>query len=294
MKFRGLFVGLTTIDIQYFVDVFPGANKKVKTGSPEIMVGGPAANAAVAFSALNKGVYFISAAGKHGFSDFITQDFQNHNLEFIDLLDDKSYQPVIASVVTAENGDRNIFTHHPKTIHPCIAPKQILDEIKPEIILLDGFYPEFSVALAREAKQRKIPVVLDCGSWKPQFQELLSLADIAICSSDFYPPLCSSVNEVFNFLEKCGIGAFAISRGAESILVSHAGNKGEIAVDNIISVDTLGAGDILHGAFCYYYLFEHQFNLALTKAAKLASFSCKYRGTREWLSDLDVYLTKNN
>jgi len=38
-QFRGLFAGLTTIDIQYFVDVFPSSNKKVKTALPKITSG---------------------------------------------------------------------------------------------------------------------------------------------------------------------------------------------------------------------------------------------------------------
>ena len=57
MKKNGLFLGLTTIDIQYFVDSFPASNVKVKTHPPEIMVGGPATNAAVAFAHLNGAVH---------------------------------------------------------------------------------------------------------------------------------------------------------------------------------------------------------------------------------------------
>jgi len=294
MKFKGLFVGLTTVDIQYFVDVFPEANKKVKADAPKIFVGGPAANAAVAFSSLNDGAFLISLVGENSFSDFIMKDFQDHNFQFIDLSSDENNQPVIASVVTSGNGERNIFTHHPVVVGTRLQPKQILDNIEPEIILLDGFYPEFGIALAREAKKRRIPVVLDCGSWKPQFQELLPLADVVICSSDFHPPTSSSTKEVCDFLEKFGIKRMAISRGEKSILCRENGNEKEIAVENVNAADTLGAGDFLHGAFCYYYLFERQFITALEKASRIASFSCKFKGTREWLSYLGVYLTKNN
>ncbi|RIJ47735.1 sugar kinase [Maribellus luteus] len=293
MKFKGLFVGLTTIDIQYFVDVFPEANQKVKAGAPEMLVGGPATNAAVTFSALNNGAFLIGSVGENSFSDLVRDDFEIHNVHFTDLSVEKANQPVIATVVTSGNGDRNIFTHHPLPLKPIHLPEQILDEIKPEIVMLDGFYPEFSLALAREARNRKIPVVLDCGSWKPHLPELLPFVDIAICSSDFYPPFCSSPTEVFDFLNELGIQAGAISRGGESILFRKGKNESEIQVENILPLDTLGAGDVLHGAFCYYYLLQREFASALAKASRIASFSCNFKGTRQWLTYLGDYLSKN-
>ena len=67
MQYSGLFIGLTTIDIQYFVDTFPESNRKVKTEAPEIFVGGPATNAAVAFAKLNNGAFLASPVGKNPF-----------------------------------------------------------------------------------------------------------------------------------------------------------------------------------------------------------------------------------
>lgn len=74
--FKALFVGLTTIDIQYLVEEFPKPNTKVKASNPEIFIGGPAANAAVAFSRLNGEAHLVSAIGKNAFSDQIYDDFQ--------------------------------------------------------------------------------------------------------------------------------------------------------------------------------------------------------------------------
>lgn len=293
MKFKGLFIGLTTVDIQYFVDVFPEANQKVKAAAPEMLIGGPATNAAIAFSALNNGAFLISSVGENSFSDLVRNDFDIHNVYLTDLSAEKAIQPVIATVVTSGNGDRNIFTHHPLPLKPIHLPEQILDEINPEIVMLDGFYPDFSVALAREAQSRKIPVVLDCGSWKTHLPELLPFVDIVICSSDFYPPSCSLPADIFDFLNELGIQSAAISRGGDSILLRLGKKESEIQVENVLPKDTLGAGDILHGAFCYYYLLEREFTSALTKASRVASFSCKFKGTRQWLTYLGDYLSKN-
>ncbi|MFN7658917.1 MAG: PfkB family carbohydrate kinase, partial [Dolichospermum sp.] len=54
-------------------------------------------------------------------------------------------------------------------------------------------------------------------------------------------------------------------------------------VPTIQPVDTLGAGDIFHGAFCHYIL-ENSFVQALELAANTAAKACQYFGTRNWLN----------
>lgn len=284
-NFRGLFVGLTTIDIQYFVDSFPAANKKVKTNTPEILIGGPATNAAVAFSFLNKNAFLATATGSNSFSDFIENDFNATGIHHFDLTENQDKNPVIASVITSrENGDRNIFTHHPAAIQPTVSPEVLFEKTKPQILLLDGFHPEFSLACAKLAKEKGIPVIVDGGSWKPQYSELIPLIDIIICSSDFYPPGIVDNTKLFDFFEAAGIKKSAISRGGKSILFSAEKGRGEVPVKTAKVVDTLGAGDFLHGAFCYYYLVtDFNFQQALEKASELATYSCRFQGTREWL-----------
>lgn len=284
MQFNGLFIGLTTIDIQYFVDLFPESNKKVKTLEPDILVGGPATNAAVAFSHLNNGAYLASALGGNSFNSFVENDFYITKIKHFDLVDGQNVNPVIASVVTSNNnGDRNIFTHHPGKIQSGISVNRLFTNVKPDIILLDGFYPEFSIECAKLAKRNNATVVIDGGSWKPQYKELIKFADVIICSEDFHPPECKSSQQVFNYLQTRGINRIAISRGDKSILFQEGQTQGEIAVSAINAVDTLGAGDFLHGAFCYFYQKSNDFKNALRMASIISSFSCQYKGTRKWL-----------
>lgn len=282
MKYSALFIGLTTIDIQYFVDQFPKSNIKVKTRPPELLVGGPATNASVAFAMLNNGVHLASAIGNNSFSEFILNDFNKTQITSYDILEGQYFYPILASVITAENGERNIFTHHPETIDPTLTATELIEKVQPEIILIDGFYPEFSFECAKIAKQKNIPIVLDCGSWKPQYEFLLNYADIAICSNDFYPPNCKTSQQVFNYLQAKKVKKMAITRGEESVLFFDK-IEGEIEVQKLQVVDSLGAGDFFHGAFCFFYMNLCDFDAALQKAAEIASLSCCYKGTREWL-----------
>lgn len=284
MQYRGLFIGLTTVDIQYFADKFPKRNVKIKTTAPDILVGGPATNAAVAFSKLNKGAHLATVVGENSFTSFIQNDFQATQLQFADLVGKQKINPIVASVVTSANGDRNIFTHNPPQITPNVSAGELFDKVQPQIVMIDGFYPEFSLNCAKLARKQNIPVVADCGSWKPQYQDLLQYTDVAICSADFFPPECSEMAEIFNYIENLGVINIAISRGEQNIVLQENGIKNEVAVRKVQVLDTLGAGDFLHGAFCYYFVHESDFTEALSKASKLSSFSCTYKGTRQWLN----------
>jgi len=284
MNYRGLFIGLTSIDIQYFVDEYPEPNCKVKTNSLNLVVGGPATNAAVAFAKLNGRAFLASPTGKNAFTSFFEDDFNSTHISHYNLRNNRLFSPVIASIITStNNGDRNIFTHSPVLNQFDISPEELVETVKPDILLMDGFFPEFAEQTAKIAKTKDIPVVMDCGSWKNQYETLLKYSDIVICSSDFYPPGCKNSEQVFGYLQNKNVKYIAISRGAESIIFQASG-RGEIRVrksNNII--DTLGAGDFLHGAFCYHYLVTDCFEKALIKASELATYTCEFKGTRDWL-----------
>ncbi len=183
-----------------------------------------------------------------------------------------------------KNGERNIFTHHPQSVTANISAKELIEKVSPQIILFDGFYPEFGIQCAKIAKKKNIPVVLDCGSWKPQYEEWLNYTDIAICSENFFPQNSNNSQQVFKYLKEKSVVYSAITRGEKTILFQDNNSRGEIEIEQCQVVDTLGAGDILHGAFCYYYTHSNKFVKALGDAAKIATFSCRFKGTRDWLN----------
>jgi sugar/nucleoside kinase (ribokinase family) len=56
-----------------------------------------------------------------------------------------------------------------------------------------------------------------------------------------------------------------------------------LTVPQVEVVDTMGAGDVFHGAYCYFASTGRGFIESLAEAAKVASESCRYAGTREWM-----------
>ena len=85
------------------------------------------------------------------------------------------------------------------------------------------------------------------------------------------------------YLASQGVQYRAITHGERPIIYSVPGDRGEIAIEPVEVVDTLGAGDILHGAFCYYYAEDNNFVLALLCASRVATLSCQTFGTRFWM-----------
>ncbi len=279
---KGLFTGLITIDIHYLVSEYPSENKKVKTTPPSIYVGGPATNAAIVFSALNGGANLISAVGGNGFRHFIDNDFNKQNITFYDLAEGTNTSPVIASVITSQaTGGRNVFTHNPSSFKDGRVVEQAFQTANPDVLLLDGFY---ALNCAHLANKKGIPVVIDCGSWKEQYNELLPKVNYVICSEDFKPPGTETTEGIFAFLASKRIKNIAITRGSKPIQWLSEGRIKSFEVPKVNAVDTLGAGDFFHGAFCYYLDGTSSFEPALKKASKMATESCKHVGTRRWLN----------
>lgn len=279
----GVFVGLSTIDVVYSVETFPSPNSKITAQSQEVFAGGPATNAAITFAHLGGTATLVTALGRHPLTHLVREELRRYSVRLIDLHPEFDEVPVISSVYVNHAGERNVISANASRMGE--VPVSVDDAICEEaaVALVDGHYMQACQFWARTARARGKQVVFDGGSWKPGTEELLRVVDTAICSADFRPPGCSTTDEVMEYLQRRGVRRVAISQGAAPIRFAEDGQTGSLAVPSVELVDTTGAGDILHGAFCYYAACERGFVEALQAAAQVASESCRYSGTREWM-----------
>lgn len=284
-----LFVGLNTIDLQFLVECYPQANTKTKALQNEICVGGPATNAAIACAFLQSKTDIVSPIGEHAFSEFINKELRNFGIELLDPIAGQTAKAIFASIITSKtNGERTIFSYHPEIQD--IKDDQLYFNIKDyKLVLFDGFYFDIAISLAEKCRKNGVITVFDGGSWKKDTEKLLKYIDIAICSSDFIMPDGGTPQDIFTYLHNLGVKDIAITRGDDSILCSHKDGKEEIEIERIEAIDTLGAGDIFHGAFCHFFANGHNFTNSLQRASIVAGESCKWFGTREWMNNV-----KNN
>ncbi len=285
---RGVFVGLTTVDLVHRIAEPVGANQKATALGQEIVAGGPAANAAVTFALLGGQATLVTDLGRHPLGVLAGDDLSGYGVRVRPVEPEHAGAPAVSSIrVLDGSGDRSVVSVN-AAARTVAAPgwlPAVLDDAA--VLLLDGHHPALAMAAARAARTRAAPVVLDAGSWKPVLDELLPLVDIAICSSDFAPPGGAPPSSLLDR----GVRRVAITRGPEPILwwsVEPAERRAPgvsaeqdgVPVPPVLVRDTLGAGDVFHGAFAWHLADrpDRAFADQLARSAVVAAARCQVAG----------------
>jgi sugar/nucleoside kinase (ribokinase family) len=227
-------VGLCTVDLVQRVEELPAPGQKVQSLSVEVAAGGPAANAAVAVSALGGRARLSTVLGTHPLARLAAEDLSSCGVELVDLLPDREAAPAVSAVsVRAGDGERTVVSRNAVGVW---APSRV-DLTDADVLLLDGHHPEPALQAAKAARAHGIPVVLDAGSWKPALAELLSYVDVCACSATFTAP------------EPLTNPVVVRTNGAAPVRWTVGAESGEVPVDPVTVRDTVGAGDVWHGAF---------------------------------------------
>ncbi|MBO0821953.1 MAG: kinase [Nocardiopsaceae bacterium] len=293
-----LFAGLCTFDLIQRVSRIPGANEKVTALEQAVSAGGPAANASVAFAFLGGRATLVTGIGSHPLAQGMRADLEAAAVSVVDAAGKDEDPPAVSSiVVTAGSGDRRVVSLN--AAGRTLAPPPELDALAGQAgaVLIDGHHPRLAMAAARAARRRGRLCVLDGGSWKANTADLLPYVDIAVCSADFRPPGVTGVAEVLDYLLGQGVAWAAVTDGANPVTwAGGAWTSGdarsevpaEVPVPKTDVADTLGAGDIFHGALIHGLagaeaLGKDSFRSALEFAASVAAHSCRTFGTRAWM-----------
>lgn len=267
---KAAFIGLTGIDYVYYLDAFPDENSKCKSNDYSKYTGGPAANAAIAYAALGGDATLITAYGNSAESRTITEELESYGVKVVNAAADDAL-PGISTICITGEGRRTI-----------ISGQSNYDKIDISGVELDGYdfvmfdcnQQDVSLYLLEKTT---CDIVLDAGSYKANVERYLEKANIVISSEQFKD---GAGRDIFD-MPYPNIAKRAVTRGEKPIRTM----DGEIVVESVDCVDSLAAGDIFHGAFCYaYYEMEYEFDDALRYASGIATESVKYRGPRAWIT----------
>ncbi len=281
-----IFVGLSTIDVIYSVDKFPKANEKVAAHSQDVFVGGPATNACIAHAHLGGKAALVTAVGKHPMAALVREESVRYGIQLVDLNAQFAGVPAISSVTVDRKGQRNVVSANALRgqTPEAVVDHQLLNSAR--MVMVDGHHMQACQAWAAAARVLGKPVMFDGGSWKEGSDELMKNVTTAICSAEFLPPGSKDSNQVVEYLRARGVANVAITHGGEPIEFVSGMSQGTLRVPQVDVVDTTGAGDVLHGAYCYYASLGHGFVEALSEAAEIAAESCRYEGTRAWMAEM--------
>jgi sugar/nucleoside kinase (ribokinase family) len=289
-----LFVGLCTLDIIQAVPRMPGRNEKMTALGQCVAAGGPATNAGAAFACLGGRATLLTGVGGHPLTDGMRADLEQVGVALIDVATGDDRPPAVSSIiVTQESGDRCVVSMNAVGQSLEAPPGLGVLVDGRQAVLIDGHHPALALAAARAARARGKPCILDGGSWKDNTSDLLPHVDVAVCSADFRPPGVTAVADVLDYLLGNGIEWAAVTNGAQPIAWAAGGTRGQIPVPVVRVTDTLGAGDIFHGAFAHAIakgggVTTDSFDSALRFGAKVAAYSCQYPGTRRWMEKWDA------
>lgn len=282
---RILCVGLLTLDVTHTVDAVPAANQKVVARSQRIDFGGPAANAAGVVAGLGGSSWLASAVGSEPITDAVRGYLSRSRVRLVDVASDREGFPISGVLVTAGTGERAVAS----TNAARVAITEPIDGRLVEgarCVLVDGHLMDAALQAAELAREAGVPVVFDGGSWKDGTDKLLELVDVAVFSHDFRFPDGIPVLE-HPSVRNCRV--VAQSHGDGPIELVAFGRRSELPVPRVTVVDTLGAGDVLHGALAYALgvrgLAEDTIAPALGFASAVAALSCCAPGARGWLYD---------
>ena len=280
------FFGRTTLDVLYILDALPAEDTKVFARDFRAAPGGPACNAAITHTLLGGDATLFTALGKGLWADAVRTELARFEVEVVDIAAGTPYEMPLTTVLTGSARGTRTIVNPPVmqlTFDPLPGQWQQKWGRQPQIVLTDGFHLTESMPLLRAFCTHKIPIVLDSGSWKPGTDELTPLVTAAICSERFaLPGHPADPETTLSWFASHGVPCVAVTRGPRSILAHDRGHRFEIAIPTIDARDSAGAGDVLHGAFCYFYAKSADFEASLRAASEIATRSCQAVGIDCW------------
>lgn len=295
---RCVLAGLCTVDIVQRVAEFPAPGEKARSLSMEVAAGGPATNAAVTVAALGGSAVLLTALGSHPLADLARADLAACGVEVYDVTPESRTPPALSAVSVREHdGERTVVSRNAGALPPSYGPLRGHGPYAPtggkppdplpsfprqedlmtgtSAVLIDGHHPDLALEAARRARERGIPVVLDAGSWKPVLTELLPLVDIAACSAHFRTPEES--------LRERGVPIVITTSGPDPVRWWTSEGSGEVPVPEVAARDTLGAGDVWHGALTYG-VGRFELPELIRLANEVAAARVEHVGPRSWLT----------
>ena len=143
-------------------------------------------------------------------------------------------------------------------------------------MLADNRYPQFVRPVCEAARARKLRIVIDADKPTIEDDPLFRLASHVVFSAECLTAT-SGTGDLGEGLRRIArhTGAFlAVSNGPNDILYLEAGSLRRVPVFAIHAVDTLGAGDALHGGFALALAEGQSEVAALRFGAAVAGLKC--------------------
>jgi sulfofructose kinase len=247
----GLFIGHAYIDVTMVTDEMPTGDEKTVARDYAVSFGGNAVTAGFACAKLGHDIHILTTQAR----DWLGHMFS----EMADAYGVRIHPRKVArsslSFVLPNDGKRAILrARDDNYLQPFIR----LDISGSRLLHLDGHMADAAIHYARAARESGVLVSLDGGALRPRIEELIDFVDVAVVSKKLCEQKSFSETEMLAWLNSKGCRVAAVTVGEKGTLWQEA--DGEVRhlpalrVPAAKVIDTSGAGDVFHGAYCASYL----------------------------------------
>jgi sugar/nucleoside kinase (ribokinase family) len=252
---RVLCAGIIVLDEVFCVDEFPQPDGKVQAKGFFAVNGGCAANAAVAIARLGGRATLAAPmggpAGKDDNGDRVLAALCRENVDCSACLRVAGFATALSAIFINARGDRMIVTYRDERI-AAAAPDDAESLVAAaDIVLADNRYPAFVTPICAAARRRGLAVVLDGDRPTVEGDPLFRLASHIIFSPECLreTTALADLGEGLRCIARNTDAFLAVSNGPDDIVFLQDGKLCRLPAFPISAVDTLGAGDALHGGF---------------------------------------------
>lgn len=243
--------GVAVVDFVFFIDEMPRAAEKYRARDAAITGGGCAANAAASIARLGGQAILAARLGDDRIGDMIIADLAADGVDCALVRRFAGCRSSFSSVFVDRSGERQIVNFRDTGL-PMDADWLDAGLAEPfDAALADTRWPDGAAALMRAARSRKVPGVLDAEAPIREADAAVKLAShIAFSAqglrdwaghSDLTAALADAANQTGVFI--------CVTDGGNGVNWRHGEKSGFEPAFSISAIETLGAGDVWHGAF---------------------------------------------
>ncbi len=287
-----LIAGQAVVDFIFEVDTLPTEPEKYRARGARIVGGGCAANAAVAISRLGGQTHLAARLAEDPVGQLIIAELQRERVGTSLTTKIRGASSSYSSVYIDRKGERQIMNFRGSGLPN--EPDWTLPAL--DAALADTRWTEGAIAAMKAARNAGVPGVMDAEA--PVVREALELASHVAFSrqglDEFLPE--GTVEERLEIAAGLLGGWVCVTDGAYGVTWRQGDDGGHVPAFDVAVVDTLGAGDVWHGAFTLA-LAEHRTELDAARFANAAAaIKCTRPGGRAGSptrDETDTFLQEN-
>lgn len=277
-------VGLNATDTLLLVSHFPAYAGKVPFEAEILSPGGQVASALVTVAKLGMRVKYIGTVGDDVRGLVQMESLRETGMDLSDVeVRENCPNQTAYIIIDQSTGERTVLWSRPHCLR--LEPESItLEKIAcARMLHIDGHDTPAVEKAAQLARSRGIPVTCDVDTIYSGFDRVLHSVDYLVASSEF-PGQWTSDRDPFRALEtiqsEYAMKCAAMTLGSHGALARIGGKFYYSPAFVVNCVDTTGAGDIFHGAFCYAVLKGMSIQETLEFSNAMAALNCTKLGAR--------------